>query len=190
MKTKDNVAEFLGDLAHGSKHRSDQLINAGALQPLVTLLKEGSDEAKTRAAYAIGNLAIGERQIVQIVNAGALQPLESLLQDGKDSITKTMAASALGNLSANSKQRSAEIMNLGAIQLLVTLHKDLELSQTQAAYALAKLAANSEQQSAQIFYAGALQPLVTLLREGTTLNAKHKAVTALSKPGHQHQLSG
>ncbi len=49
------------------------------------LLREGSENAKREAAYALGKLcANSEEWKAQIANAGALPALISLLQEGPD----------------------------------------------------------------------------------------------------------
>jgi HEAT repeat protein len=72
---------------------------AGAITPLVELLRSGSDECKQAAATALGrDLASSHRGIAAaIVVAGAIPVLVELLRSGSDEVKK-YAQAALGGL--------------------------------------------------------------------------------------------
>ncbi len=93
------AARALGNLAGSSQALSEAIMSVGALQPLVTLLEEGSSGEKDMAAYALGHLAADSVQrSAQIVDAGALEPLVKLLKEGSTA-AKDMAGHALEHLS-------------------------------------------------------------------------------------------
>ncbi len=166
------VAVLLTHLAINSEQRRVQIFNASMLrrsmQPLITLLKEGSMSTKrwvTSISFLLAEK--NDQRSEQIFNAGALQPLVAMLKDGEDD-AKSRAAIALGNLSSESELRSTQIINAGTMQLLVMLLKEgTDESARFAATALANLALYSKDGSEQIVEAGALQPLVTVLKEGS-----------------------
>lgn len=58
------------------------MVDGGALPPLVALLKDGKDEAKTDVSAALGNLALAVENKVRIADAGAIPPLVELLKGG------------------------------------------------------------------------------------------------------------
>ncbi len=100
------AALALAKLAPLGEVECAQIVKAGALQPLVLLMKDGSEEGKVHTAIVLGNLSYNSvERSVQIVNAGALQPLVMLLEEGSEKC-KEAAASALGNLAADSEDRS------------------------------------------------------------------------------------
>ncbi len=130
--------------------------------PLIILLKEGSDNAKDWAAYALGVFAFCFKRSEQIFKADIIQPMISLLKNGSDRL-KEQATYALGNLSFHSKQRCAEIVSAGAVLPLVALlKKGSELSTERAAFA-----SSSDRWSDLIFSAGAVSPLVAILKVGS-----------------------
>ncbi len=117
--TKATYTLGLLSAAAGEEERA-QIVQAGALKPLVTQLKQGSDYTKTWAAYALWNLAVdSENRSSQIVNAAALQPLVMMLQEGSDAADKH-ALNALAHLSKWKALRK-QIFDAGALKPLVIL---------------------------------------------------------------------
>lgn len=151
---------------------------AAQLQPLVDLLKEGSEDDRVHAAYALGNLSkINEEPNAEEVNAG-LQPLVMLLKQGSE-VGKRQAAKVLVSLARVGLQRY--IVKANAVQPLVKLlNEGSETSKEQAAFALGYLAFANEERSAQITRAGAVQPLIGLLMEGSSVSAKESAAFLLA----------
>ncbi len=167
----------LACLANSGK-RSDKIINAGAVRPLVLLLNVGSMGAKQQAANALGKIALSsERGSVQIVKAGALHPMVTLLRGGSEDAKKE-AAFALGHLGRES-WRTAQIIAAGAVQPLVELMRDGSgEGPTVAAYALGNISDCNSKVTGQIISAGALQPLIKLLVEGVD-TTRDKAAAVL-----------
>ena len=70
---------------------------AGAIPPLVELLRFGSDWGKENAAGALGNLALNDQNQVTIRNVGAVSALENLVESGT-ATQKEIAREVLGVL--------------------------------------------------------------------------------------------
>ena len=100
-----------------------KLADAGAIKPLVALLRRDTDDAqKEKAARLLGNLAFEQAYEVPIAKAGAIPPLVQLLSSTDDAL-KGSAALALFHLAFN-ETNQAEIGRAGAIQPLVQLLVD------------------------------------------------------------------
>ncbi len=186
--SRSKAAFALANLVAHDPDQCTAAVDAGALQPLVALLREHED-GKKWAAYGLGFLAHGsEQRILQIAKAGALQPLAALLTDWTigDKEVKEYVANALGELSQGSggsggEERKAQIAQLGALRPLVQLLMERsESTRDRASFALGLLAAGSEERCTQIVYAGAIQPLVALLKEGADAGTRSRAAFALA----------
>ncbi|KAH7443508.1 hypothetical protein KP509_02G037500 [Ceratopteris richardii] len=93
---------------------------AGAVAPLVSMLKSSNIEAKEAALLALLNLAVRhERNKVRIVKAGAISPLIELLQSAEVGLRESATAVIL-TLSAAHINRSI-IGTSGAIPLLIKI---------------------------------------------------------------------
>ena len=118
------------------------IAEAGAIPPLVELLKNGSAEAMTNAVAALETLALHEDNRDLIVEAGAIRPLVELLKNGSAE-AKTEAARALKRLAFHAKNQVL-IAEAGAIPPLVKLRTNGSAkAKTKAAGALKKLAHNA-----------------------------------------------
>jgi vacuolar protein 8 len=94
---------------------------AGAIVPLVELLKSGSDGGKEMAALVLFNLGANDAEIIAtIVNAGAIPPLVELLRSGSDWGEKIAQAALtmLFNLGANDAEIIATIGKRGELFLI------------------------------------------------------------------------
>jgi hypothetical protein len=91
---------------------------AGALPPLVELLRSSSDEGKAKAAGALWNLAIVNKAAVAEV--GALPPLVELLRGGSDE-GRANAAGVLRSLTSGNDTDKAAVVAAGALLPLVEL---------------------------------------------------------------------
>eukprot|EP00435_Cladocopium_sp_Y103_P064011 s1365_g25.t1 len=171
--------------ARGGIDMRSAIMQAGAVLPLVELLREtaapGIQEA---AAAALGILcADGEAAQSTLLRAGAVPALVRLL--GSDAPVPTRAAaSALRNLAANHNQAQLAIAQAGAVAPLIHLlsHSDRQL-QAQAASALGNLAGDSSEnhfdKQVMIAQAGALTPLVRLLRTTDSAEVREACASAL-----------
>ena len=58
------------------------IADAGAIPPLVDLVRNGTDAGKEAGAGALGNLAFNDNNKIIIRDAGAIPPLVELLKPG------------------------------------------------------------------------------------------------------------
>ncbi len=142
---------LLNFLSSKSEERSAHIVKV-ALQPMLKLLKDGSEGVKGKVAVAVAEVAFNsEQRSAQISNAGALNLLVALLKEGSSDLAKLQASYALRILASLSEERSAQVVRLGAVQLLIKLLKEgSEDAKEQASGTIGILALNSSQRSAQI----------------------------------------
>lgn len=170
-RQKGEAARELKCLAIRSQADGLLIAAAGAISPLVTLLKNGTDDSIEQAAGALATLAGNAENIKAIAAAGAIDALVSLLRNGTKG-HKNAAAGALANLAVNSTN-NLSIVATGAIDPLVSgLKSGTNQQKENAAGALRFLAANVSN-AALIAEAGAIAPLVALLRNGTDHQKQH-----------------
>ena len=62
------------------------IVDAGAIPPLVELLRAGLEEGKTNAAGALANVAVSDANRVTIAQAGAIPSLVELLRTGPEGV--------------------------------------------------------------------------------------------------------
>ena len=146
MLSRRDEAE-VGALALRSLSRNSRnhgkIAETGAIQPLVALLRNGTDESKEMAAGALYSLACTDDNEVLIARAGAIPPLVALLRNGTDE-SKATAAGVLEKL-AYDNDKKVSIARAGAISPLVFLVQNgSEKSKEKAAGALAALVAIKE----------------------------------------------
>ena len=99
-------------------HR-DGIFGAGAVPPLVRMLRVGIADAQVHAASAIANLCAGHAEAqAAVVGAGAVPLLVTMLASGK---VQTAAARAIGRLSAGSVSIKEHVTGEGAVAPLLSL---------------------------------------------------------------------
>lgn len=86
---------------------------------LIDIIKSGTDDGKTNAAGALGNMAVNDANKISIANAGGIPVLVELAKYGTDT-GKENAAFALSQLALNDANKIS-IANAGAIQVLIKL---------------------------------------------------------------------
>lgn len=131
----------------GAIVRSGPLIReAGAIAPLVAMLREGSAGAVEKAAVALGAIAHGDKESKDaMAEAGAVAPLVSILTScGADStaatnMTASKAAAALWAVVDGHGVNRAAAVSAGAVDALVPLLARTDDGKKQAAGALASL---------------------------------------------------
>ena len=184
------VAErTLSTLANNANNHL-QIMEAGAIAPLVQLLKSSSENLHGLAADTLAFLAEDSSARTRIVAAGAIEPLLHLLRTSTVAVQMT-AAMAIRIIAGDYADLVA---GAGAIPLLVQLLKSPSVGvQDEATQTLGNLACTSVNTIAQIVAAGAMPLLVGLLRisvssaETETLRREaavtlgHLAVRAQSK---------
>ena len=170
------AAKALSDLLCESEDNDALIVAAGAIPPLVALVRNDSDDGKEVAACALANLAgsIGPDVLRQIVAAGAIPPLVALVRNGSD-YGKKWAACALANL-AIGDIAAQPIADAGGIAALVELLRDgSDDGKMRAAHALANLACNGDVAAQSIVDAGGIAALFELLRDGSDDGQKQAA---------------
>ena len=156
------------------------IVRAGAIEPLVAMLRGGSAGAQEQAAGALSRLADNTDNGVAIAQAGAIEPLVALLKSGSEG-GQEAAAAALCHLveSLTDADMQVAIVRAGAIEPLVALVRgDRAKAQEAAAFVLASLALHNADNQAAIALAGAVEPLVTMMRLGSP-PARRAAIVAL-----------
>ena len=156
--------------------KAQQIAEAGAISPLVSLLSGGRGaDAQEAAAFALWALAGDSGNRLNITESGGICPLVLLL--GCDNPkAREHAEAALVRLSIEIANR--EII----IKQLVSMLSDSgsEAAQEQAAAALANLARDSTDNRTSIVDAGGIVPLLALL-ESNSQKAKENAASALTQ---------
>ncbi len=172
----------------GDESTDRELAAAGAIGPLVELLRCRDDERAWFAAGALQSLSCrSEARKTAIVTAGALTPLVALLRSG-DAEDQEVVAMALANLSDGAgatgpngqellAERQLAIVRAGALAPLVgLLAEGHDGSQEAAASTVASLAASDEAELRAALTsdvcaeaAGALPALAALLRSQASL---------------------
>ncbi|KAH8091992.1 ubiquitin-protein transferase [Aureococcus anophagefferens] len=108
-------------LACGNDANRVLIAEAGGVAPLLDLVRDGSAEAKRRAAWALGWLARNNgANKVLIAEAGGIPPLVELVRDGSAE-AKQRAAWALGNLASDNAANAVAIAAAVGFDALVQL---------------------------------------------------------------------
>ena len=101
-------------------HYQASITRAGAIEPLVALVRGGSAMAQQHAAAALGNLVISPTYQVVIAREGAIEPLVALMRDGSPQ-AQIEATYALYFLAAQNTENQAAIVQANAIGPLLEL---------------------------------------------------------------------
>eukprot|EP00899_Mesostigma_viride_P001001 jgi/Mesvir1/10901/Mv08610-RA.1 len=201
MVTKMNAAAGLGNLAADNLEVAASIGEAGAVPPLVHLLKTPFQPGRrsesgpavrsmlpmelstviglcTEVARAVKNIAADPESRTAFGKAGAAPPLVDLLgfKEGSAEL-RAMAAAALWGLAYDDDSNKVAIGNAGGIPALVQVltHGSME-GRTMACVCLGELALLDVNKTA-LAREGAIRPLVDLLRDGV---AEAKAMAALT----------
>ena len=180
---KEKVVHLMDILAVQVDTNPRELVAAGAIKPLIELVKSGTDGSQVHAASALATIAAAKFEFQdKIIEAGAIQPLVALLHMGSNT-ANSFAAAAIASLS-DQKRHRGEIVKAGACRPLVRLVREDVTVDTQlhASDAIADLSSeNSEAQ--HIFHsAGAIPLLLQLLHSGKANNAAARALAKLLSP--------
>ena len=115
------------------------IADAGAIPPLVALLRNGSADRQEQAAAALGLLAGNNAVTAATVEADSIAPLVELVRNGR-AVGQERAARALANIARGSRANQAAIVEAGVVGPLVALVRaGGSLGAKAAAEALAKL---------------------------------------------------
>lgn len=161
----------LANIAAHQLEWRDAVSSAGAVAPLVVLLRAGPEStAAGDAANALGNLAYGRHGTRDAVReAGALPLLVALLELGPQSEAALLATRAVGALCDDSVTSCEQLLSAGALPLLIELLEEshgasAELTKC-ASDALAAIAANGSKYVCAIRDLGGMKALVSCLDE-------------------------
>lgn len=177
-QTNDLVAILLSD----GKEGIDRLISSprpDSIPTLVALLRIGTPDMITSAAFALGMMAMNNDQMkVAVGEAGVIPSLVAVLQGdgtwvanrnawGGDPDTgeqQTAAADALGLIAEGNEQMRIAVAQAGAIPILVNYLQDgNNLVKSIATRVLIKIAEDNTQNLKAVAFAGAIPMLVTIL---------------------------
>ena len=183
---KATAAEDLGSLAFtGGPAGRSAMEAAGALPPLVALLREGGDEAKLRAARALLFLVVDAEVAKAMVGCGAREPLEALAKDERKTDWveegRNWAQRTLQSL-PETRAEASDGFNLTELEAAVkALESETSTSdeQCKAAEQLGNWAATSDVKRAAISRTGGPEALVALVVTGSD-EAKCLAARALA----------
>eukprot|EP00246_Nothoceros_aenigmaticus_P007674 TRINITY_DN2164_c0_g1_i2.p1 TRINITY_DN2164_c0_g1~~TRINITY_DN2164_c0_g1_i2.p1 ORF type:complete len:374 (-),score=85.00 TRINITY_DN2164_c0_g1_i2:708-1829(-) len=149
----------IGNLVHSSGNIKKEVLQAGALQPVIGLLSSRCPESQREAALLLGQFATTDAECkVHIVQRGAVRPLIRMLE-ATDPQLREMAAFALGRLAQNTHNQAGIVHDGGLRPLLELLDAKNGSLQHNAAFALYGLADNEDNVS-DIVREGGVQRLL------------------------------
>ena len=161
------------------KSQQKPIMKAGAVIPLVMLLRCARDDTHVHVGFALANLADDNPDgQTAIARTGALPLLIGLLGSGK---AQESVATAIAKLTQGHEVNQAEVTRLGGIPKLIALLSALNVeSQAQAAAALAALASGDNRDEQDVIAkAGGIRPLLALV-ESRYSSAQRSSVNALA----------
>ena len=94
----------MGNLAFNHAANKVAIVAAGAVPPLVALLRSGSEPGKERSAGALLILAVNAENQVKIAAAGAIDPLLALQRNGSAE-AQAISAGALTELAKTAENQ-------------------------------------------------------------------------------------
>ncbi|KAG1681626.1 hypothetical protein FOA52_014135 [Chlamydomonas sp. UWO 241] len=149
----------IGNLVHSSGEIKRQVLEEGALQPVINLLSSPCADSQREAALLLGQFATADTDTkARIVQRGAVPALVRMLAHADNSL-REMAAFALGRLAQNADNQAGIVQNGGLVPLLSLLESKHFNLQHNAAFALYGIADN-EDNIPDIVKEGVLQRLL------------------------------
>ena len=106
MKRNLVLTNLKADKASEVAAKVEKYRQAGAIQPLVQLLKASTSGERKQAARALWILSANDENMVAIAQAGGIEPLVQLLK-ASTSGEREQAAGALDNLAFSDKNKVA-----------------------------------------------------------------------------------
>ena len=88
-------------IAFGNPDSQLAIAQAGAIEPLVELLRNGAARSQQGAASLLGWLAFHDDNKVAIDKAGAIMPLVALVHSSSNEVAREQATATLANLANN-----------------------------------------------------------------------------------------
>ena len=125
---QEQAAAAIANLASDSTENRVSIVDAGGIEPLISLLETGSPKAKENSIAAISQLAESESIQRRIATAGGIPLLANTLassSNAKELMASaqlyTLAANALAKLARGNRDNQMAITSAGAIQSLGTI---------------------------------------------------------------------
>ena len=178
-KAMMHAAAALAAISELAEHR-ELVVKAGAIGPLVRLIRTGIDDSKVFAANTIGWLAEDNPDVQDAVaTAGAIPLLITAVHSGK---VQTAAAHALSSLlSSGSASIKNDVVAGGGVPPLLSLLNSVGIgAQVEAAAAVGELADGNIEMQDAVSRAGGIGPLLALLPSRNP-KAQAKSARALAK---------
>ncbi|CAN6360217.1 unnamed protein product [Urochloa humidicola] len=183
-EVEKGAAFALGLLAVKPEHQQ-LIVDAGALPPLVNLLKRQKNTTNSRvvnsvikrAADAITNLAHENSNIKTSVRMeGGIPPLVELLES-QDLKVQRAAAGALRTLAFKNDENKAQIVQCNALPtLILMLRSEAAAIHYEAVGVIGNLVHSSPNIKKEVLNAGALQPVIGLLSSSCTESQREAAL--------------
>eukprot|EP00899_Mesostigma_viride_P002715 jgi/Mesvir1/12444/Mv00604-RA.1 len=170
-RAREQSAALLAALAGEKGERAEEVAAAGAIPPLVTVLREGDPGGRIQAAVAIERLTRNKLLLGRgpLLRTGAIQGLINLLQESHGA--ETIVLLALANLSADPEVFAPAVAEMAAHRsqllphLLRLVRSNTVTALTEAAaMVLGSLVHRSPETAAAVRAAGGVPPVVQLLR--------------------------
>ncbi|CAL4908055.1 unnamed protein product [Urochloa decumbens] len=183
-EVEKGAAFALGLLAVKPEHQQ-LIVDAGALPPLVNLLKRQKNTTNSRvvnsvikrAADAITNLAHENSNIKTSVRMeGGIPPLVELLES-QDLKVQRAAAGALRTLAFKNDENKAQIVQCNALPTLILMLRSEDAAiHYEAVGVIGNLVHSSPNIKKEVLNAGALQPVIGLLSSSCTESQREAAL--------------
>ena len=186
---KSNAAHTLWRIVNENPASQEKIAKAGPTSDLISLLKDGTVEAKEYALWSL-SLSINESNQSVLLDDQGIKPLVAALHS-TTIVTRQQAAAALAALAMDNTKAQVSIAQAGSIAPLIEIVKvqilDNEAAvaaRENAAAALAQLAFVAENRD-EVVEAGGIDPLVKLLHEGEPMSQRF-AAAAIARLATNH----
>ena len=159
-----------------------EILNAGALPPLVALAYDDNPNLTEQAASALAKLAADSVGASAIVEAGALDPLRKILSKGENIRAMASVAMTVANLAVHGNDMKQAVVDAGIMPPLLDMLRTggmNEFAQNCAVMALANMARGDESYRQVLEDAGALQLLNELVTTSSWENVRNNARRAI-----------
>ena len=180
---KKAAAFVLRAVAKHSPELAQNVVAAGALDPLVGCLSEFEPSVKEAAVWALSHIARHNADLAQgVVDAGAVAQLVLCLQEPELALRR-IAASALSEIAKHSPELAHAVVDAGAIAYLAPLiqHPDAKLKR-QVCSALAQTAKHSVDLAEVVVEAEIFPKLLACLKDMDLVVRKNAGTRTFSVP--------
>ena len=162
------TADVLSTLAAKNKNSPVIIVNAGAISPLVSLLRSGMLDVKLSVADALKNLSLNSPETQLAIATGVVGLLGAGSTETQEHVTRLLL------LLVRDRENCIAVSKTTAIPRLTTqLQSSSNEAQELSAAVLAQLAAASDGNVESIATSGATKPLVSLLGSVSAVAQAH-----------------